>query len=146
MARRRSLRGTKITGNWWDEQPGGRKGKRCEITSGGGMHGSPGSTVDIRSVKECADICRSHFFEADTLRFFKSRVAERAYNDGRGGAYFTTSEKGPNDVRAHTVRYYDPKRCGVETVGKFQQYKTAAQANGAAKRIATAGGLGRRRR
>ncbi len=100
----------------------------------------------MASIKECAKICYSHFFDADTLRFFSSRVAERAYNDGRGGAFFTTSEKGPNGIRAYTVRHYDPTRCSIETVGKFQQYGTAKQADGAAKRIATAGGLGRRRR
>lgn len=137
---RRHLRGTKITGDHWDEQPGGRKGKRCEIT------GDPRyPSEDIHSVKECARVCRSHWFDADTLRFFKSRVGSIAYRDGRGGAYFTTSEKGPNDIRAYSVRHYDPDRCGINTVGKFQQYRTSAQADRAAKKLATSGGVGRRK-
>ena len=146
MARRKTLRGIKTSGDWWTKQPGGREGKRCEITGGGGAHGSPGSRIGIDDIKQCAQICKSHFFDADTMRFFNSRVGETAYQDGRGGAYFTTSEKGPNNVRAYSVRHYDPARCGVETVGKFQAYKTAAQAQGAAQRAAKSGGLGRRRR
>lgn len=141
------FRGTKITGNWWDKHPTGREGKRCEITSGGGERGTPGARIDIRDIKECATrICGSHFFDSDTMRFFNSRVAETAYLDGKGGAYFTTSEKGPNGIRAYSVRHYDPERCGVETVGKFQGYKSMGAAQTAAKRAATSSGLGRRRR
>jgi hypothetical protein len=140
------LRGIKTSGNWWDKHPTGREGKRCEITGGGGAHGTPGARTYIDDVKQCAQICKSHFFEPETMRFFSSRVGETAYHDGRGGAYFTTSEKGPDGRRGYSVRHYDPERCGVETVGKFQGYATAAQAQGAAKRAATRGGLGRRRR
>lgn len=141
------FQGTKITGNWSDEHPTGRKGKRCEITGGGGTHGSPGDRTFIHDVKECAQICKSHFFEKGAMRFFNSRVGETAYLDGRGGAYFVTSEKGPNNRRAYSVRHYNPERCAIDTVGEFQAYRTLAQADGAAKRIAKSGsGLGRRRR
>jgi len=144
---RRSLKGIKTSGDWWTKQPDGREGKRCEITGGAGTAASTaGTRTYIDDVKQCAQICKSHFFEPETMRFFSSRVGETAYHDGRGGAYFTTSEKGPNGRRGYSVRHYDPERCGVETVGKFQGYATAAQAQGAAKRAATRGGLGRRRR
>lgn len=146
MARRKSFRGTKITGNWWDKHPTGREGKRCEITGSGGEHGKPGARINIHDVKECAQICKSHFFERATMKFFNSRVSDTAYQDGRGGAYFTTSEKGPNGVRGYSVRHYDPERCGVETVGKFQGYRSMEAAQTAAKRLATSGGFGRRRR
>jgi hypothetical protein len=141
------FRGTKITGNWWDKHENRSEGKRCEITGGGGAHGTPGARIGIHDIKECVSICKSHFFDKDTMRFFNSRVGETAYLDGRGGAFFTTSERGPNNVRGYSVRHYDPERCGVETVGKFQSYKTAAQAQGAAQRAAKRGtGLGKRRR
>jgi len=134
--RRRNLRGTKITGDWWTKQSDGREGKRCEITGAGGMRGFPGTSTYIFDVQECARVCKSHFFDEDTKRFFQSKISDAAYHDGRGGAYFYTSEKGPNMIRAYTVRRYDPESCGVETVGHFQQYKTGTQAKSAAKRIA----------
>jgi hypothetical protein len=140
------FRGTKITGNWWDKHKDRGDGKRCEITGGGGEHGTPGAKIGIHDVKQCADTCKSHFFEPATMRFFSSRVADTAYQDGRGGAFFTTSEKGPNGVRAYSVRHYDPERCGVDTVGKFQSYHSMAAAQTAAKRAASKGALGRRRR
>lgn len=145
MARHKSFRGTKITGNWWDKHKDRSDGKRCEVTGNAGL-GPKGQRVDIRDIKECASICKSHFFEADTMRFFNSRVGENAYLDGNGGAYFTTSEKGPNGIRAYSVRHYDPERCGVETVGKFQSYRSMNAAQTAAKRMATSSGLGRRRK
>jgi len=147
MARRKkSLRGIKITGNWWDKHDGRSDGKVCKITGNVG-HGPKGSRVGIDDVQQCASICKSHFFERDTMRFFNSRVGETAYLDGRGGAYFTTSEKGPDNRRGYSVRHYDPDRCGVDTVGKFQSYHSMGAAQTAAKRMATkSGGLGRRKR
>lgn len=127
MLRRRNLRGTRIP----------ERG-RCEVT--------PGSW-SIDDVKECARVCGSYWFEPDTMRFFKSRVGERIYPDGRGGAYFVSSEKGPHGPRAYSVRYYDPAKCNIDTVGEFQGYRTSTQAHKAAqRRAARAGGLSRRRR
>jgi hypothetical protein len=120
MARKRKpLRGTRITGDW-------SKGKKCEVTE----------FASMRDVRECARICSSHFFDKDSMRFFNSRIGDSAYGDGKGGAYFVTSEKGPSNVRSYSVRRYDPKRCGIETVGKFQQYGSAKTAQTAAKRAA----------
>jgi hypothetical protein len=81
------------------------------------------------------------------MRFFKSRVGERIYPDGRGGAFFVSSEKGPHGPRAYSVRRYDAAKCGIDTVGEFQAYRNSTQAHRAAKRrAAQAGGLSRRRR
>jgi hypothetical protein len=125
--RKKSLRGTKTSGNWWDKHSSGRVGKNCHITPSASIH----------DVKECARICKTPFFDRDTMRFFNSRIGSRAYYDGHGGAYFTTSEQGPNGIRAYSIRHYSPKRCGIETVGEFQGYRTSAQADRAAKQIAT---------
>lgn len=69
-----------------------------------------------------------YFFEPATLRFFKSRCSEQTY-----GRHFVTSEKGPDNVRAWSVR-----RCeedgSIETVGEFQGYDSLAKALLAAKR------------
>lgn len=70
-----------------------------------------------------------HFFDEDTMRFFKSRILDGVY----GGRFFVTSEKGPDNVRRYTVR--EAKADGsVDTYGDFQDYATAAQAKGAARR------------
>lgn len=62
-----------------------------------------------------------HFFDADTMRFFNSRV-ETGLMRGR---FFVTSEKGPDGIRAYTVRRARDDG-SVETVGEggFQGYET----------------------
>jgi len=135
------LRGTKITGNWFDKQSHGREGKRCEITATGG--------ASLRDVKECAAICNSPWFEKGAMRFFKTRLGDKAYADGVGGAFFVSSEQGPHGPRAYSVRRYSAERCSVGTVGEFMGYKTSAQATSAARKLAatSAAGLnGARRR
>lgn len=128
--RRKGLRGTRFPARG-----------RCEVT--------PFAT--IRDVKQCAEHCGSHFFDPGALRFFDSRVSGDAYADRKGGAYFITSEQfrpstGAAFKRRYTVRKYDPKKCGVDTVGSFQQYASGAQAKRVAKKLAERGGLGRGRK
>lgn len=106
------------------------KRPKCMVTYGG-MH----------QVQECAERCGSHWFEPSSMRFFRSRVGDNAYADGRGGAYFVSSEqfvpsRGPAERRMYSVRYYDPDKCSIETVGKFQQYGSNAAAQRVAKAIA----------
>ncbi len=151
MARRKTrskpLRGVKISGDWWDKHEGREDGKVCKITGNGGRS-TRGGTVRIDDVEQCAKICKSHWFDKDTLAFFKSKVGERAYLDGKGGAYFTSSERGPHGPRAYSVRHYNPARCGISTVGKFQGYATQDQATIAAQKKSVFGpsALGKRRR
>lgn len=109
-----------------------RAGNWCKIKPGG-----PGNNrIGIADIKNCADACGSYFFAPKTMRFFKSRVSDVGFADGHGGAYFTTSEKGPDDVRRHSVRYYDSKRCNIKTIGEFQGYRSSASAKEAAKKLA----------
>lgn len=62
----------------------------------------------------------SHFFDRDTMRFFRSRVLPQVFH-GKGGVYFVTSEKGPNNVRRFTVRKFDPKTADIDTLGEFNE-------------------------
>lgn len=118
--RRRNLRGTFIPG------PG-----KCEITPSASMS-------DVRS---CIKACGSHWFDRDTMRFFRSRVGRSAFADGHGGAYFVSSEQfNAQSPRLYSVRYYDPKHCNVETIGKFQGYSSQASATATARRLARGGG------
>ncbi len=68
-----------------------------------------------------------HYFEASTMRFFRSRVL----NGVHGGRFFVTSEKGPSGVRLFSVRKADDDGT-ISTVGGFQAYSTAAEATEAA--------------
>lgn len=71
------------------------------------------------------------FFSKDTKRFFKSRIGNEVY----GGCYFITSEKFNDDSpRLYTIRKASPDG-DVSTVGKFQAFKTSAQARSAINRI-----------
>jgi hypothetical protein len=76
--------------------------------------------------------CRQgfHFFDADTLSFFSSRIGGRLY----GGRYFVTSEQGPNGIRAYTIRYANDDGT-ITTVGDFQSHDTRSQAIAAVRRL-----------
>lgn len=76
----------------------------------------------------------SHWFDPDTMRFFKSRVLSTVYQ-GSGGIYFVTSECGPSGHRAYSVRKFTPETFDISTVGEFNEM-TKARAVGLAKRSA----------
>ena len=97
-----------------------------------------GSVADIRA----ANVALGHyFFDADTLRFFGSRISEHVY----GGRYFVTSERDEavssrfpaawNGERRYTVREASPDG-SVSTVGDFGAYGTLAEAKRAAQALA----------
>lgn len=69
-----------------------------------------------------------HFFDRDTLRFFRSKLPRVGY-EGQGGVYFVTSEQfvGSNRVaspRKYTVRKLEGEG-RIETVGKFNEMERA---------------------
>lgn len=80
----------------------------------------------------------SHWFDRDTLRWFRCRVGEKVYQ-GPGGVYFVTSEKGPfeHSKRAYTVRQFHPQDNGIDTVGEFNELTRAAAHSQAAELAAT---------
>lgn len=74
----------------------------------------------VDDLKRCNRYAGQHFFDADTMRFFKSRVSDSLYS-GPSGVFFVTSEKGPNNVRGYTVRQFDCQNASVDTVGPFNE-------------------------
>ena len=107
-----------------------RKSKSCRNGRCGLGRAVSSGAMLIDEVKRC----NSHFFDADTMRFFKSRLLEVFPSNKQNATYFVTSEQGPNNVRAYSVRKF--ASCKVNTVGEFQGYATAAQAKAAARRLA----------
>lgn len=82
---------------------------------------------DVRRANERAG---HHWFEPETMRFFRSRVGETLY----GGRYFVSSEKGPDGSRRYSVR--EAKADGsISTVGEFQGFPNRRQAIAAIRSI-----------
>lgn len=82
-----------------------------------------------------------HWFDADTKRFFSSRVSDTAYNNEQGKSYFVSSERDTfrnrQPKRLYTVRVQDHETGDIDTVGEFQGYKTRYQAHKAARELAS---------
>jgi hypothetical protein len=90
---------------------------------------TPPTLHDVDDVRRFNVETGHHFFDADALRFFRSRIGERLY----ARRFFVTSERGPDMVRAYTVRLVEPDG-SIADVGGFQAYHT----HGAAQRAALA--------
>jgi hypothetical protein len=104
--------------------------------------------VDMDDIRHANRRAGHHWFEPDTMRFFRSRVGSTAYgsDDGRQ-AWFVSSEQdagpGLDDgrwrvlPRRYTVRRVALDNAGpIETVGTFQQYASWSGADRAAQRMA----------
>jgi hypothetical protein len=78
-----------------------------------------------------------HWFDADTMRFFRSRLADFGYQSGDGHIYFVTSEKGPHMKRAYTVRCLTGPKGNINTVGEFQSFGASGTATKYAKGYAS---------
>lgn len=93
---------------------------------------------DLDEIKTANRVRGHHFFEASTMRFFRSRVLAGVI----GGRYFITSEQfrgsgGYVAPRAYTVRECLPDgEC--RTVGEFQAYGSPRQARTAAAKLPAA--------
>lgn len=86
----------------------------------------------LADIKEANRNAGLHWFSPDTVRFFKSRFSEDIYPLPDGGAMFVSSERGPDDVRAYSVRLARADG-SIETVGGFQAHATSRAAHAAAK-------------
>lgn len=71
-----------------------------------------------------------HWFDADTVRFFRSRISNFDVISG----LFISSEQRLGDCRAYTLRRADFATGQVETIGEFQQYKSLAAAKTALRK------------
>jgi hypothetical protein len=85
----------------------------------------------INDIKRANHRLGHHWFEADTLRFFRSRILPGVI----AGGFFITSE---NDCLG-TGRRYTVRLCredgSIETVGQFQQFSRADSARRAVVRL-----------
>ena len=89
---------------------------------------------DIIWANKCAG---GHYFDTDTMRFFRSRVDDELF----GGRFFVTSEQfvsgARRDARRYTVR--EAMNTGsIDTLSEFGEFGTLRSARTAAKRAASA--------
>ncbi len=83
---------------------------------------------DMTEIKKCNSGKGKHFFDRDTMRFFKSRIESAHPIHGPKGIFFVTSEQAPGEKRKYTIRKFNPKTCEVKTYGTFQAFKERWQA------------------
>jgi hypothetical protein len=88
----------------------------------------------MNKIKEHMRAAGSHWFDPDTMRYFKCRLSGEVYQ-GPGGIYFVSSEQGPHGPRKCTVRRFTPETADIDTAGEFNSM-SRAQAVREAKRLA----------
>ena len=95
--------------------------------------------MPMASVRRHVSETGSHWFDRDTMRFFRSRVGLYAYQDAQYAdvVYFVSSERSPFGGRRYSVRRANIETGTVETVGDFQAYTSRATADAAARHFAT---------
>lgn len=84
--------------------------------------------MTIDQIKRANSSAGHHFFDRDTLRFFRSRVSGRTYVGARGETYFVTSEQGPHSLRRYTVRV-TTDGVSINSVPEFQAFANARTAH-----------------
>lgn len=89
----------------------------------------------LRLIRERNAANGGHWFDAETLRFFRSRLPTGVVGRVDNTAWFVTSEGGPfgRGPRAYTVRRADVVTGHVETEGVFRGYATRSAALSAAR-------------
>ncbi len=90
----------------------------------------------IEDIKRHSENTGNRFFEAGATRFFASRYCPTIHP----GGVFVTSEKGPNGVRAYTLRQI-MQDGSILSISAFQQYSTSKAAHTAAKAYCQKNGL-----
>ncbi len=104
-------------------------------------------SLEVRKVIYIEDVQRQnktaglHFFDADTLRFFRSRIDWQTFGT-LPIIYFVTSEKFtmigyPDGPRLYTVRAIDMRTGRTLAVSEFQRFKTLQGARNHAKKLAS---------
>ena len=86
-----------------------------------------------------------HFFDADTMRFFNSRVLSDLFLVDDSSGYFVTSERYEDEPRTYTVRYYvvthnnekNSDHIDIGTVDEGYQLRSAYLAKKMARELAT---------
>ena len=94
--------------------------------------------MTINDIQSQMRVRGSHWWDPDTMRFFRTRTVGPVF-EGPGGIYFATSDRQYDDSRAYCVRRYDPTDRDISTVGEIGQYKSRTGAIAKARKLAGKG-------
>lgn len=105
---------------------------------------NPKGFTDWGNLKRAARVCGSHFFDADIMRAFGSRlIGEPKWIavDGSPCVLFITSERDRygdawDGARRYTHRLFDPMTGRIYS-GDFGEYRTSRAARAAFRRVPT---------
>ena len=80
---------------------------------------------EFTSIDDVIRYHRGHYFDKETMRFFRSRVLSQVF-PGKEEVYFVTSEQfvGSNGIpapRMFTVRAFNPETDNIRTVEPFNK-------------------------
>jgi hypothetical protein len=86
-------------------------------------------TDDVYEPSDIPKVSDTHFFDADSIRFFTSRILSHWRIVGHR-LYFTTSERSDWDdyTRTYSVRVWDADSDSIDTIGDFGEHSSARAA------------------
>lgn len=100
-----------------------------------------GSPMDIGEIQKAVRDSGSHFFDSDTMRFFRSRCDNETFTAPNGWLFVTSEQRrsmaGSLEAREYTVRalcVHDGRLC-IQTMGTLGQFSTLRRARAAARRF-----------
>jgi hypothetical protein len=90
----------------------------------------------IAAIKAVSKQAGKHFFDKETMKFWKSRVYDDLYHCPDGRILFITSEQYGELPRLYKVREFNTETARISTLGEFQGYQSKAAAMCAAAKLA----------
>lgn len=93
----------------------------------------------VNTIKQAMRAAGSHWFDPDTMRFFKCKILPTVYQ-GPGGIFFVSSEAYQEESRAYSVRQFKPDTNDIDTVGDFNSM-TRAEAIAKAAELSKCSGI-----
>jgi hypothetical protein len=94
-------------------------------------------TDAVYEPRDIPKVSDTHFFDADTMRFFGSRIGSEWHIVGHRLYFVTTERRGWDDyTRGATVRVWNADEDSIDTIGELNQYASPRTAYRAAQRAA----------
>jgi hypothetical protein len=91
--------------------------------------------TSIKDIERASLASGSFWFSKDNMKAFRTRLESEVYPQEDGTIRFITSEEDWDGNRAFSVRSFDPKDAGIDTVSDYHEYATKADAIKAAKSV-----------
>jgi len=99
--------------------------------------GKPG-TVSITTLANINKEKGFHWFDKDSMNFFKSRFPKTGLTDGKGNAYFISSESlgfAPSEGRGYSIRKMEMNTGKMDTIGGFNVFSSRSSAMSAMNKL-----------